>query len=107
MEIAKREAARLVNGMPDDARAMVVAYDYTVLAGTQGRRNHYKQDRMFELANRSALIVPMPATTPSAGVLRRSVSMSWRWCCIATIWGQYSLNDPGSISSAMLSRIIR
>ncbi|MEC8348472.1 MAG: carboxyl transferase domain-containing protein [Pseudomonadota bacterium] len=34
------------------ARAMVVHYDYTVLAGTQGARNHYKQDRMFELALR-------------------------------------------------------
>ncbi|MEM7078529.1 MAG: carboxyl transferase domain-containing protein [Pseudomonadota bacterium] len=34
------------------ARAMVVHYDYTVLAGTQGGRNHYKQDRMFELALR-------------------------------------------------------
>ena len=34
------------------ARAMVVHYDYTVLAGTQGSRNHYKQDRMFELALR-------------------------------------------------------
>ena len=32
------------------ARAMVVHYDYSVLAGTQGARNHYKQDRMFELA---------------------------------------------------------
>ena len=36
----------------DAARAMVVHYDYTVLAGTQGGRNHYKQDRMFELAER-------------------------------------------------------
>ena len=34
------------------SRAVVVSYDYTVLAGTQGGRNHYKQDRMFELANR-------------------------------------------------------
>ncbi|MGE0624019.1 MAG: carboxyl transferase domain-containing protein [Pseudomonadales bacterium] len=34
------------------SRAMVVHYDYTVLAGTQGARNHYKQDRMFELAER-------------------------------------------------------
>ncbi len=34
------------------ARAIVVHYDYTVLAGTQGGRNHYKQDRMFEMANR-------------------------------------------------------
>ena len=32
--------------------AMVVHYDYTVLAGTQGGRNHYKQDRLFELALR-------------------------------------------------------
>jgi acetyl/propionyl-CoA carboxylase alpha subunit/acetyl-CoA carboxylase carboxyltransferase component len=34
------------------ARAMLVHYDYTVLAGTQGKRNHYKQDRVFELAHR-------------------------------------------------------
>lgn len=37
------------------ARAVVVHYDYTVLAGTQGHRNHYKQDRMFELAHRFRL----------------------------------------------------
>jgi acetyl/propionyl-CoA carboxylase alpha subunit len=50
----------MVNGTQfsdDRARTMVVAYDYTVLAGTQGRRNHYKQDRMFELANRFRLPV--------------------------------------------------
>jgi acetyl/propionyl-CoA carboxylase alpha subunit/acetyl-CoA carboxylase carboxyltransferase component len=35
---------------PDRARCMVIAYDYTVLAGTQGQRNHKKQDRMFRLA---------------------------------------------------------
>ena len=39
------------------SRAIVVAYDYTVLAGTQGRRNHYKQDRMYELATRYRLPV--------------------------------------------------
>ena len=37
------------------SRAIVVHYDYTVLAGTQGNRNHYKQDRMFELAQRFRL----------------------------------------------------
>ena len=37
------------------SRAAVVHYDYTVLAGTQGHRNHYKQDRMFELAQRFRL----------------------------------------------------
>ena len=42
-----------VNGtlFPDaDARCVVMSYDYTVLAGTQGSRNHEKKDRMFELA---------------------------------------------------------
>ena len=37
------------------SRAIVVHYDYTVLAGTQGGRNHYKQDRMYELASRFRL----------------------------------------------------
>ncbi|HMS59854.1 MAG TPA: carboxyl transferase domain-containing protein, partial [Tepidiformaceae bacterium] len=49
-----------INGdlFPDDrSRAMVVHYDYTVLAGTQGGRNHYKQDRMFDLAHRFRLPV--------------------------------------------------
>jgi acetyl-CoA carboxylase carboxyltransferase component len=36
---------------------VVVAYDYTVLAGTQGMRNHLKTDRMFQLAGRRALPV--------------------------------------------------
>ena len=35
---------------PDKARVAVVAYDYTVLAGTQGRKGHEKKDRMFKLA---------------------------------------------------------
>ena len=41
-----------VNGalFPDiDARCVAMAYDYTVLAGTQGSKNHQKKDRMFEL----------------------------------------------------------
>jgi acetyl/propionyl-CoA carboxylase alpha subunit/acetyl-CoA carboxylase carboxyltransferase component len=37
------------------SRAALVHYDYTVLAGTQGGRNHYKQDRMYELAHRFRL----------------------------------------------------
>ena len=47
-----------INGAQFDderARCAIVAYDYTVLAGTQGRRNHYKQDRMFSLAARFRL----------------------------------------------------
>ncbi len=34
----------------DAARCVVMAYDYTVLAGTQGLLNHRKTDRMLELA---------------------------------------------------------
>lgn len=32
------------------ARVAVVAYDYTVMAGTQGRKGHEKKDRIFKLA---------------------------------------------------------
>jgi len=37
------------------ARAAVISYDYTVLAGTQGVRNHRKTDRMIEVASRERL----------------------------------------------------
>ena len=42
-----------VNGnlLPEeDARCMVMSYDYTVLAGTQGKKNHQKKDRLFRIA---------------------------------------------------------
>ncbi len=42
-----------VNGVlfPEDkTRCMILAYDYTVLAGTQGFFNHKKMDRMLKLA---------------------------------------------------------
>ena len=32
------------------SRVVVGAYDYTVMAGTQGKHSHRKQDRMYELA---------------------------------------------------------
>jgi len=35
---------------PEKSRCMVLAYDYTVLAGTQGFFNHKKMDRMLKLA---------------------------------------------------------
>ncbi len=47
-----------VNGhlFPDsESRCVVMSYDYTVLAGTQGKKNHQKKDRMFRLAERSRL----------------------------------------------------
>ena len=36
----------------DGAPAIVMSYDYSVLAGTQGMRNHQKKDRLFEIAER-------------------------------------------------------
>ncbi len=47
-----------VNGALIDAeraRAAVMAYDATVLAGTQGKRNHVKTDRIVEVALRDKL----------------------------------------------------
>jgi acetyl/propionyl-CoA carboxylase alpha subunit len=39
------------------ARCVVMSYDYTVLAGTQGMKNHEKTDRMYELAEKWRLPV--------------------------------------------------
>lgn len=41
----------------EDARCMVMSYDYAVLAGTQGKKNHQKKDRMFRIAEKSRLPV--------------------------------------------------
>ncbi len=49
-----------VNGdLFDDerARCAVLSYDFTVLAGTQGQRNHQKKDRLLELVERLRLPV--------------------------------------------------
>jgi acetyl/propionyl-CoA carboxylase alpha subunit len=37
------------------SRCLIAAYDYTVLAGTQGAYNHRKKDRIFELAEKMRL----------------------------------------------------
>ncbi|MEM7338532.1 MAG: carboxyl transferase domain-containing protein [Actinomycetota bacterium] len=39
------------------AQAMVMSYDYMVLAGTQGGQNHRKKDRLFEIAQHNRLPV--------------------------------------------------
>ncbi|WP_334190364.1 carboxyl transferase domain-containing protein [Noviherbaspirillum sp.] len=49
-----------INGaLFDDAsaRCMVMSYDYTVFAGTQGMMNHKKTDRMFQIAEQQQLPV--------------------------------------------------
>ena len=49
-----------INGNIFDAantRCVVMSYDYTVLAGTQGYQNHRKTDRMVDIARRERLPV--------------------------------------------------
>ncbi|MGI9591354.1 MAG: carboxyl transferase domain-containing protein, partial [Myxococcota bacterium] len=61
---------------PDASRCVVLSYDYTVLAGTQGLQNHRKKDRMFELAEQWKLPLVIfteggggrPGDTDGAGV---------------------------------------
>jgi acetyl-CoA carboxylase carboxyltransferase component len=57
--IARTPADGLVGGVGAIAGQPVAAmsYDYTVLAGTQGMRNHQKKDRLFEVAERRRLPV--------------------------------------------------
>ncbi|HEY6479688.1 MAG TPA: carboxyl transferase domain-containing protein, partial [Streptosporangiaceae bacterium] len=42
---------------PENARCAVVAYDYSVLAGTQGTKSHQKTDRMLRVAQQYKLPV--------------------------------------------------
>lgn len=42
---------------PEASRCAVLAYDYTVLAGTQGMRNHHKTDRLLAVAHQLRLPV--------------------------------------------------
>ena len=62
--IEKTPADGLVGGMasinadlfgPEASRCVVVSYDFTVLAGTQGLNNHRKKDRLFTLAAQQRL----------------------------------------------------
>jgi acetyl/propionyl-CoA carboxylase alpha subunit/acetyl-CoA carboxylase carboxyltransferase component len=41
----------------ENANCILMSYDYTVLAGTQGQQNHRKKDRMFEIAEKQRLPV--------------------------------------------------
>ncbi len=57
--IARTPADGLVGGIGqvEGRPCVAMSYDYTVLAGTQGMRNHAKKDRLFELAERRRLPV--------------------------------------------------
>ncbi|HEV2943594.1 MAG TPA: carboxyl transferase domain-containing protein [Solirubrobacteraceae bacterium] len=57
--IARTPADGLVGGIGeiDGRQCVAMSYDYMVLAGTQGIRNHTKKDRLFEIAARRKLPV--------------------------------------------------
>jgi acetyl/propionyl-CoA carboxylase alpha subunit/acetyl-CoA carboxylase carboxyltransferase component len=74
-----------------NTRCVLMSYDYTVLAGTQGKQNHHKKDRMFELAEKSRLPVVFfteggggrPGDTDGLGV-------SGLDCLAFTYWAELS-----------------
>jgi len=98
--IARTPADGLVAGIgsvngdafgPEKSRCIVMSYDYTVLAGTQGQQNHRKKDRLFELAERMRLPVVFfaeggggrPGDTDGIGVAGLD-------CLAFQYWGQLS-----------------
>jgi acetyl-CoA carboxylase carboxyltransferase component len=102
--IAKTPADGMIGGFgtinadlfPDrESRAIVVSYDYTVLAGTQGHQNHRKKDRLFELAERLSLPVVLfaeggggrPGDTDGVGVAGLD-------CLAFALFGQLSGTVP-------------
>jgi len=67
----------LFTGAPErQTQCVVMSYDYMVLAGTQGKLNHTKKDRMFEIAQKQKLPVILlteggggrPGDTDATGV---------------------------------------
>ena len=57
-----------VNGAlfgPERSRVGIAHYDYTVLAGTQGKTNHEKKDRLFELVEQQR--IPLVVFTEGGG----------------------------------------
>lgn len=68
----------------DRSRCMVMAYDYTVLAGTQGYFNHKKMDRMLKLAHEQRLPLVLlaeggggrPGDIDAAGVVVAGLDLS-------------------------------
>jgi acetyl/propionyl-CoA carboxylase alpha subunit/acetyl-CoA carboxylase carboxyltransferase component len=47
------------------SRVAVAHYDYTVLAGTQGKNNHHKKDRIFEIVEKQR--IPLVVFTEGGG----------------------------------------
>ena len=79
----------------EKSRCILMSYDYTVLAGTQGQQNHRKKDRMFELAEKWHLPVVFfteggggrPGDTDGIGVAGLD-------CLAFNYWGKLSGHVP-------------
>lgn len=75
------------------ARCMVMAYDYTVLAGTQGFLSHRKADRMLELAERLRCPLVLfaeggggrPGDTDNIGGANPSNPTFWRFARLSAL----------------------
>ena len=75
------------------ARCMVLAYDYTVFAGTQGFLAHRKKDRMLELAERLRLPLVLfaeggggrPGDTDNIGGANPSNPTFWRFARLSAL----------------------
>ncbi|MCY4199757.1 MAG: carbamoyl-phosphate synthase large subunit [Gammaproteobacteria bacterium] len=84
-----------------NARCALLAYDYTVLAGTQGVKNHYKQDRLFHLAERHALPIVMyteggggrPGDTDTVGGLGMDVFTFTQWSKLSGLVPMVGINS--------------
>ncbi|MEM7403759.1 MAG: carboxyl transferase domain-containing protein [Pseudomonadota bacterium] len=81
----------------EQTRCAVAAYDYTVLAGTQGHMNHKKKDRLFELAEEWEL--PFVFYTEGGGGRPGDVDgddliMAWLDLMTFTTWPQMSGAAP-------------
>jgi len=83
------------------ARCMAITYDYTVLAGTQGGRNHFKKDRMFDIATRYQLPVVFfteggggrPGDTDSMGSIGMEVPTFTMWSQLSGLVPLVGLNS--------------
>ncbi|MEM7016667.1 MAG: carboxyl transferase domain-containing protein [Pseudomonadota bacterium] len=93
-----------VNGdkFPDtESRCAVVAYDFTVLAGTQGMKNHYKQDRMFSVIERYRLPVVLfseggggrPGDTDGGGGIGMDVETFTAWSKLSGLVPMIGVNS--------------
>ena len=86
---------------PSSARCALLAYDYTVLAGTQGVKNHYKQDRLFHLAEAQALPIVMyteggggrPGDTDAVGGLGMDVFTFTQWSKLSGLVPMVGINS--------------